>query len=50
MSELNTLPQSLHRLHPERPVRRLYGASHWLMMDRPDEVLEILWDFLEEIA
>lgn len=50
VSELNRLPQALHRLHPELPVRRLYGASHWLMMDRPEEVLEILWDFLDEIA
>ncbi len=50
VSELNVLPQSLHRLQPELPVRHLYGASHWLMMDRPEEVLEILWDFLDEIA
>lgn len=50
VSDLNVLPQALHRLHPELPVRHLYGASHWLMMDRPEEVLEILWDFLDAIA
>lgn len=50
VSDLNVLPQALHRLHPELPVRRLYGASHWLMMDRPEEVLEVLWDFLDGVA
>lgn len=49
VSELNDLPISLHRLRPELPVRRLRGVSHWLMMDRPAEVLEALWDLLERV-
>jgi pimeloyl-ACP methyl ester carboxylesterase len=49
VSELNDLPISLHRLRPELPARRLRGVSHWLMMDRPSEVLEALWDLLERI-
>jgi pimeloyl-ACP methyl ester carboxylesterase len=47
VSELNDSPVSLHRLDRGLRVRHVPGASHWLMMDRPREVLEILWDFLE---
>lgn len=49
ISELNDLPISLHRLRPGLPVRKLRGVSHWLMMDRPGEVLEALWDLLEKV-
>lgn len=49
VSELNDLPVSLHRLRPGLPVRKLRGVSHWLMMDRPAEVLEALWDLLEQV-
>ena len=49
VSELNDSPISLHRLDESIPSVRVGGASHWLMMDRPDEVLEVLWRFLEEL-
>ncbi len=49
ISDLNSLPYSLHNLVPDLPVRHLGGASHWLMMDRPDELWAILVDFLEEL-
>ncbi len=49
VSELNRSPSSLHRLWPELPVRRLAGASHWLMMDRPDEVWAELVELLDEL-
>ncbi len=49
VTEFNASPLSLHRLRPELPVRRFYGVSHWLMMDRPDEVLETLWDLREAL-
>lgn len=49
VSELNALPIALHRLSPAITTHYLGGASHWLMMDRPTEVQEIFWDFLEEV-
>ncbi|MCP3959577.1 MAG: alpha/beta fold hydrolase [bacterium] len=48
VSDLNTLPISLHNLRPDLPVRRVGGASHWLMMDQPDEVWALLVDLLEQ--
>lgn len=48
-SELNDSAISLHRLRPDLPVRPLFQASHWLMLDRPEDVLDALWDLLEEI-
>lgn len=49
VSEANDSPISLHRLDRGLRVWHLPRASHWLMMDRPQEILEILWRFLEEI-
>lgn len=49
LSDFNDLPYALHRLHPEIPTTRLPGASHWLMMDRPVEVWDLLLDFLGEL-
>ncbi len=48
-SERNDLPWSLHRLRPEISHRFLYGASHWLMMDRPQAVWEELVELLDEL-
>lgn len=45
----NSMPFSLHRLRPQLPVKTLIGASHWLMMDRPDEFCTVLWDFLGRV-
>ena len=49
ISDLNTLPSSLHHLVPSLPVRHLSGASHWLMLDRPAETWAALVDLLDEI-
>lgn len=48
-SECNDSSISLHRLWPRLRVRWIHQASHWLMMDQPDEVLDALWDFLGEV-
>lgn len=49
VSELNDSSMSLHRLNEDLRARRLLGVSHWLMMDRPEAVLEALWHLLEEV-
>lgn len=49
VSDLNRLPQSLHRLRPDLPARRLTGASNWLMLDRPEAVWEELVELLEDL-
>lgn len=49
ISDMNTLPYSLHELVPELPVRPIAGTSHWLMLDRPDELNRLLEEFLEKL-
>jgi pimeloyl-ACP methyl ester carboxylesterase len=49
LSDLNDLPSALHHLHPEIPTTRMPGTSHWLMMDRPVEVWDLLLNFLGEL-
>lgn len=39
-------PLAIHRLRADVPVRRIEGASHWLMMDRPDDFNRLLDEFL----
>ena len=46
ISDHNTLPVSLHNLLPDLPVRLVSGTSHWLMMDRPDDLDRLLVEFL----
>jgi pimeloyl-ACP methyl ester carboxylesterase len=46
ISDRNTLPVSLHNLLPNLPVRLVSGTSHWLMMDRPDDLDRLLAEFL----
>ncbi len=50
ISELNTLPTSLHRLVPGLPASQVPQASHWLMLDRPEEVWSHLIDFLDRLG
>ena len=50
ISDRNTLPSSLHNLVPGLPLSRIPAASHWLMMDRPEELWEILVDFLDAVT
>jgi pimeloyl-ACP methyl ester carboxylesterase len=46
ISDLNTLPYSLHNLREDLPVRLVAGTSHWLMLDRPDDFNRLLDEFL----
>ncbi|HJW13755.1 MAG TPA: alpha/beta fold hydrolase [Thermoanaerobaculia bacterium] len=39
-------PQAIHRAFPDMPVRVIPDASHWLMLDRPEEFNRLLDDFL----
>ncbi|HEY6147554.1 MAG TPA: alpha/beta hydrolase, partial [Thermoanaerobaculia bacterium] len=43
-------PVAIHRTRKDVPVRRVEGASHWLMMDRPEEFDRILDEFLKTIS
>jgi pimeloyl-ACP methyl ester carboxylesterase len=49
ISEMNSLPYSLHNLLPEMPVHLVRGTGHWLMMDRPELFNHVLDDFLAEV-
>lgn len=49
ISEWNDSPESLHRLMPMLRTRRIFGTSQWLMMERPDEIQEALWELLDEV-
>jgi pimeloyl-ACP methyl ester carboxylesterase len=46
ISDMNSLPFSLHRLLPDLPVRLMPGTGHWLMMDRPEVFNRLLDEFL----
>lgn len=48
-SYLYDKPAAIHRKNPAIPVRRIEGASHWLMMDRPQEFDRILDEFLASL-
>jgi pimeloyl-ACP methyl ester carboxylesterase len=50
ISDMNDLPFSLHKLAPTLPIHRIVGASHWLMMDRPEVFNRALDDFLATLA
>ena len=50
LSDFNTLPTSLHHLELRIVARHLRDTSHWLMMDRPNKIQEIFWDFLDLIS
>ncbi len=50
ISDLNTLPYSLHSLVPSLPVQQISRASHWLMLDRPEDLWASLIDFLDRIG
>ncbi|MCA1580820.1 MAG: alpha/beta hydrolase [Acidobacteria bacterium] len=43
-------PVAIHRTAPKTPVRRIDGASHWLMMDQPEAFDRELDAFLAEIS
>jgi pimeloyl-ACP methyl ester carboxylesterase len=49
ISEMNSLPYSLHQLLPGMPLQVLRGTGHWLMLDRPEQFNGILDSFLDPI-
>jgi pimeloyl-ACP methyl ester carboxylesterase len=49
ISDMNSLPYSLHRLVPDLPVRLMPGTGHWLMMDRPGVFNSLLDEFLAAV-
>ena len=50
ISDMNSLPYSLHNLVPDLPTRLMPGTGHWLMMDRPEVFNHILDEFLGEVG
>lgn len=49
ISDMNSLPYSLHNLVSGLPVRLMSGTGHWLMMDRPEVFNALLDEFLAEV-
>ena len=49
ITDLNSLPYSLHNLVADLPTVRFPGTGHWPMMDRPDEVNRALDAFLARV-
>jgi pimeloyl-ACP methyl ester carboxylesterase len=49
VSDMNSMPFSLHHLLPDLPVRYMPGTGHWLMMDRPEAFNRLLDDFLRTV-
>lgn len=50
ISDMNSLPYSLHRLVPDLPTRLMHGTGHWLMMDRPEVFNRLLEEFLDMVG
>lgn len=50
ISDMNSLPYSLHRLVPGLPTRLMHGTGHWLMMDRPEVFNHLLEEFLDSVG
>jgi pimeloyl-ACP methyl ester carboxylesterase len=42
-------PQAIHRAFPDMRVRVIPDASHWLMLDRPEEFNRLLDEFLTRL-
>ena len=47
ISDMNSLPYSLHNLVPGLPVHLMTGTGHWLMMDRPEAFNHLMEEFVE---
>lgn len=48
-SYLTESPQAIHRSVPEVRLRPIAEASHWVMMDRPEEFNRVLDEFLDSL-
>jgi len=42
-------PSSFHMQFPDVPVKKIHGAGHWLMMDKPGEFNALLDEFLATV-
>lgn len=42
-------PASFHMQFPEVPVRKISGAGHWIMLDRPEELNRVIDEFLSTL-
>lgn len=49
ISDMNSLPYSLHNLVRDLPVKLIAGTGHWLMVDRPELVNGLIDEFLAGI-
>ncbi|HBL30976.1 MAG TPA: alpha/beta hydrolase [Acidobacteria bacterium] len=49
LSDMNSLPYSLHRQVPGLATRLMHGTGHWLMMDRPEIFNHLLDEFLDAV-
>jgi len=49
VSDMNDLPYSLHNLVEDLLWKLIPGTSHWVMMDRPDELNEALDELLASV-
>lgn len=49
VSDMNDLPYSLHNLVEDLPWKLIPGTSHWVMIDRPDELNQALDELLESV-
>ncbi len=50
VSDMNSLPNSLHRLQPDLSTRMMPGTGHWLMMDRPEAFNHVVEEFLDQLG
>jgi pimeloyl-ACP methyl ester carboxylesterase len=48
ISDMNSLPYSLHNLATDLPARLMTGTGHWLMMDRPETFNHLLDELIED--
>ncbi len=45
----NASPFALHQLRPEAPRRTVAAVSHWLMLDHPKAVAQVMTEFLATV-
>ena len=50
LSRFNTLPSSLAALVPGLAFLRVFGTSHWLMLDDPQGLARVLEEFLADVS
>ena len=46
----NDMPSSLHRLGKGFPHRMVEGTGHWIQLDKPDEFIGLLDEFLKRLS